>query len=812
MDKIRHKLDAGFARMGEFIYKYRWLTIIVVLLSLIPPILQLPHVTLDTSTESFLHENDPAIVDYNEFRDQFGRDELMILAFNPPEVFDFSFLDKLREIHNRLETEVPHIEEVTSLINARVTRGKKDELIVEDLLEKWPKNEIELQAIKNFVLDNPTYRNLLISENGKFTTIVIRTNNYSAVGAESDDDLALENFEEDFADETSTDLSTAPREFLTDAENSEAVAAVQEIIAGYKSADFPIYFSGSNVVADYIKRAMQNDMARFIRLTLIAIALFLLILFRRIVAVVWPLLIVILSLLATVGLMTLTGTPLKLPTTILPSFLLAVGIGYCVHILSLFFRRINAGEDKRSAIIFSLEHAGLPIVLTSLTTAGGLLSFASSGLAPISELGIFAPYGVMIALFLSLVLLPALLAITPFRPVKIPKRTSEKKYTGRLDKFIISFGSFATRRHWLVLSISALLIIVALVGIAQIDFAHKPLEWLPKNEATRIATQKIDTELRGSISMELVLDKREENGWYSYEDLQKLNEVGQFAESIEKPEVFFGRAFSLADILKEINKALHENSDEFHAIPQGRELIAQEFLLFENSGSDDLEDFTDSQFSKARMMLKSPFRDAKAYKPLFSSLKQKLTEEFGNDIDIKLTGIMVLLVTTLDEVMTSMVESYFYAFVIITFLMMLMIGSIRMGALSMIPNLMPILLTLGFMGWFGLTLDVFTLLIGSIALGLAVDDTIHFMHNFRRYYNESGDVSIAVQKTLEIAGRAMLFTTLILTAGFFIFMFASMGNLFNFGLLTGFTISMALLADFLLAPALMQIFYGTKKS
>ena len=151
----------------------------------------------------------------------------------------------------------------------------------------------------------------------------------------------------------------------------------------------------------------------------------------------------------------------------------------------------------------------------------------------------------------------------------------------------------------------------------------------------------------------------------------------------------------------------------------------------------------------------------------------------------------------------SMLKSYAYALVIITFLMIVLIGRIKIGLFSMIPNIFPIILMLGLMGWAGLPMDLFCMMVGSIAIGLAVDDTIHFMHNFRRYFEHFGDAKKAVHETLHTTGRAMLVTTCVLSIGFFTFMFSEMNNLFNFGLLTGFTLIMALLADYFIAPALM---------
>ena len=169
--------------------------------------------------------------------------------------------------------------------------------------------------------------------------------------------------------------------------------------------------------------------------------------------------------------------------------------------------------------------------------------------------------------------------------------------------------------------------------------------------------------------------------------------------------------------------------------------------------------------------------------------------------------MVAMLFKTVLNVIVSMAKSYITAFIVITILMILLIGRLWIGLLSMIPNLFPILVTLGIIGWFNIPMTLFTMLVGSIAIGLAVDDTIHFMHNFRRYHDENGeDTKRAIMDTLHTSGRAMLVTSVVLSAGFFIFMFASMNNLFDFGLLTGLTIIIALLADYFISPALLYTY------
>ena len=219
----------------------------------------------------------------------------------------------------------------------------------------------------------------------------------------------------------------------------------------------------------------------------------------------------------------------------------------------------------------------------------------------------------------------------------------------------------------------------------------------------------------------------------------------------------------------------------------------------------------DTRLGKARLTIIVPYDDAAVYVNFVAKIRQEAKRLFGERATITVTGTLNLFTQMIVAMMRSMVRSYLFAGVVITLMMMALIGSLRMGLLSMIPNLVPILLTMGLvMGFFGIPLDAFTLLIGSIGLGLAVDDTIHLFHNFRRYYGEGLSVEEAVRETMLTAGRAMLFTSLVLVIGFWLFMLATLNNVFFFGLLTGLALIFALLADFLLAPAMLVLVIRTR--
>jgi len=787
MSGYRQKIERGFEAFVHLIYRWRWVVLLLMLSVVAGFASQMPKLTTATSNESFLHSDDPILLAYNDFRDQFGRDELIIIAIQPPDVFDLKFLKRLKALHEDIEAKVPHVNEITSLINARNTRGDRDQLIVEDLLEKWPQNKDDLMVLKKRVLSNPLYLNRLISEDSGFTTIVIQTNSFSDEGNDLDVTAGF-----DDAEKPSKDSQKGRPVFLTEKENTAVVMSVSKIVSRYQADDFRLYLAGSPVVTTMVKISMQKDMKLFIILSVLAIGLCLFLMFRRVTGVVLPLLVVILTLISTLGVMALAGVPVTTVTMVLPSFILAVGVGASVHVLALFYRYLDKTGKKKDSIVHAMGHSGLAIVMTSLTTAAGLASFSTAEVASVANLGIFAGAGVMLALFYTIILIPVLLAIIP---IKAKTRPQDHRSL-----------FFSTGHPKAIAIASAVLILISLIAATRLNFSHDVLKWQPDKAPVRIATQKINDELKGSVTLEVILDTGRENGLYDPVILKKLDRLAEEIERIEQGDLFVGMASSVADILKEIHQALNENRPEFYSIPDNPKLIPQEFLLFENSGSDDLEDVIDSRFQIARFTIKVPWLDALKYAPFLKDVEARFRAAFGQDADITITGLMTLFCRALTAAVHSMGKSYAIAAGVITIMMILLIGNLRIGLISMLPNLAPIIVIMGIMGLFGFPLDMFTMLIGSIAIGMVVDDTVHFMHNFRRYYNETGDVTEAVRQTLHTAGRAMLVTSVVLSLGFFVLMFASMNNVFYFGMLTGITILLALLADFLLAPALMAIF------
>lgn len=798
---MRMRIEAWFRFVAETICNRAWLLLVITGLATGFLVYQLPGLRVDTSTESFFHKDDPVLEEYEAFKDQFGWDELIVLAIEPPEVFDKDFLERLKELHADLEDNVPHLADITSMVNARNTRGEEDKLIVEDLLENFPENASEMADLKKRVMANPLYINRIISSDGGMTTIILETD-LSAVTSNKID--ALSGFEESEAIEPSLEEKNISKNDIAEA----VVSAVEKIVNKYQSPDFRIHLAGAPVVLKKHKEAMIGDMGKFMLLAIATIALCLYLMFHRITGVLLPLLVVVLSLLSTLGMMGLFGVAFTVPNMILPSFLLAVGVGASVHILSLIYRHYEQNNNKREAIVYAMGHSGLAVVMTSLTTAVGVASFATTEMAPVAYLGIFGGAGVLFSLIYTIVLLPTLLFLLPLK-VRFVNKRGGPALQDRFGRFLDWVSDMSTGYPKTITAITVALLVVGLASAMQLRFSHDTLKWLHPSWPCRQATEKIDEVLGGTITLEVLVDTGRENGLYDPYILKSLDELAEEFDKFDDGLIKVAKASSIADILKEIHQALNENRPEFYTVPENGDLIPQEFLLFENSGSDDLEKVTDSAFRVGRFSVLVPWVDVFRYVPLVNKIEHDFQEKLGTKATISTTGILRLFIHTVTAASKSMAEGYVSAVILITIMMILMVGKIRLGLLAMIPNLSPVVLVIGLMHWLRLPLDTYTMMIGTIALGLSVDDTVHFMNGFRKYYDETGDVKVAINKTLHTSGRAMLVTSIVLTIGFLAFTCASMRNVVNFGWLTGLTIMLALVADFFSVPAILTLMNRT---
>jgi predicted RND superfamily exporter protein len=359
-----------------------------------------------------------------------------------------------------------------------------------------------------------------------------------------------------------------------------------------------------------------------------------------------------------------------------------------------------------------------------------------------------------------------------------------------------------------VLGLAVLVGVVAIVGVAQLRFSQDHLNWFPERDPIRRATDLVDSAFAGAMTAEVLVDGRREGGVYEPEFLERVSRAADHVETLRRGGIAVGKAISIVDIVEETHQALHDNNPGHRVIPRTRDAVAQELLLFESAGTEDILEFTDASYRQARISLRVTHADALAYGPFLERLESDLRSIFEGGVQIELTGLMTLLTEGLAAIVTSTVRSYAFALAAILPTMLILIGNRQRGLLSLIPNLLPVLLVLGVMGWTGIAIDASSLMVGGIILGLAVDDTIHFFHAYERAYRQSGDVRWAIERTLDTTGAAIVTTSLVLSAGFMSFGVAYMTNVWTLGFLLAFAAVAALLADLVLVPALLVLLAG----
>lgn len=793
---IVDRFEAAFTAWARGVVAHRWLALAAVLALTAAAVTALPRLHMDNSIEAFLHPEDPVVVALESFRDRYGRDDWIIVAVRTPDVFSAPSLERLRALHEDLEASLPYVDEITSLVNARDTRGEGDTLVVGELMEEWPESDAAREALRARALSNPLFEHSLIDRDATITTVLVRPLTWTTIGQGRSVNDALEGFE---GDQPGTADEPMP---LSAEENDELMRVLRDTLGRHQAEDFEIHHAGALPLTDTINRGVAKDLGTFFPLSIVMIMVFLGLLFRRVTGVVVPILVVMLSLVATLGVMVWLGLPGSVSAQILPVFLLTVGVCDSVHILTLVYQRLEAGDSRDDAIVWAIGHSGLAVLMTSLTTAAGMASFVTAELAAIAHLGTIAPIGVMLAFVYTLVMLPALLATLPLRA---RHANTGARAPGRLVAFLVGAGDFGTHRPWLVVSATLAVVAVSAVGIARVDVSHSPLNWFPSDEPIRRDFEIIDGELGGAISMEVLIDSGRADGLKDPELLRRIERAADWAEELRSGPIQAGKATSVVDVIKEIHRALNEDRPEMAVLPTDRDLIAQELLLFEQSGNDDLEEIVDPQYREARLTLRVPWVDALLYPAFMREIRAGMREILGPDVRIESTGVIAVLAEAISAVIVSMGRSYVFALLAITPMMMLLLGSVRLGIISMIPNIVPIITTLGLMGWLDIKLDSTTMVIGAMVIGISVDDTIHFMHKFQRYRESSGDTAASVRATLATTGVAMLVTSLVLTFGFLTLLAGSFSNVRAMGLLSGTACVVAFVCDVLLAPALMKL-------
>ena len=749
-------------RIVDAILGHRVLVLGVIALLSAGAAVMAPQVGFDSDIEIWFLEDDPNLVTYHEFLERFGADEIAVIGLFGGDVFTperLAALDRLTEA----VVEVPHAWRVRSLTNARVVRSRgPGHIAVERLVEELPTDAEGAAALRTEALSHDTIRGLLVSEDGRAAAVV------TELDPEGN---------KDFVDKVAF------------------VRALREAAAEHAPPGLTVRVTGSPILDEAFYTYTERDFRLLGPLAALVVVLAALLLFRRGAAVVVPLAVVALANLWLFGLMGLFGLKINIVSTSLMALVLAVGVADSVHVVSDYYQQLVEGKPRGQAIAHATASLLVPCLFTSATTCAGFLSLLTSTLQPVRGFGWLAAIGVSFAFLLSMTVIPCVLS---FLPAPDPRYLARQR-DGRISRLLGWLGRPGPRRARWTLAISAGLVLLGVGSLGRLDTDANPMNYFLPGDPVRADMMAVDAELGGSSSFEFYVETQD-GGLKDQVVLQRLADFRTRIESL--PAIT--RVLSVLDSLSETRRVLTEGESDAVPGPDDHPNLAAQLYLFLESDSD-FRDLIKGDYAATRMTARVQMSEANLLTARQPDIARWVEEDFQDDqLHIEGTGFIKLMSDMETYLFRSQVRSLAVAFSVIAVMMFLLLGSLRLGLFAMIPNFVPILLGLAFMAWVGVALDPATIMIGSMALGLVVDDTVHYLVRLRRNL-ELHDLPEAVARSMHQTGRPIIMTSLILAGGFGTMVFGSFTPNVAFGAVSAVVILLAVVADLLMLPAALLV-------
>lgn len=731
------------------------------------------NISLDVSNESYLDPSDLVRVNHHKYQKMFGSEVVAIIELNSKDggIFSREKLSYIDKLHSQLAS-IEGVISVDSLINGRVIHSFEDEILIEDLAEAFSAQMKvgDYLEIENYVRGNPSYLNSLVDSSGLVTTMNVKLRAYQ--------------------DDGNTPLS-----------DMDHAAIVKNILAVLNSSPqnlFDIRLSGSPIVTYRVSESVQQQLGLFTGLSLLIVIIVLAVLFKRVSGVLMPLLVIVYSIFMAFASMGVFSIPASAMTQVLPSLIVAFGICDAIHLLSIFFKLYDQNGSKLESLQLAIEKCGFPLVMTTLTTAGGLASFAFSEMPPVRGFGILGAIAIVIALVVTLVLIPTMIALFPL----VQRYDHLKEQEPILSRVALILTEFGISKPKLT-AISSLVVLGVLVSqLGKLEFSHDPIKWYERSHLIRYDVEKIDADLKGHLGINLIFDSGRDNGINDPEFMSRIDWIDGFVADFDYDEIRSGSTQSLLEMIREMNSVL--NSGDY-SIPKTEALIAQEILLIEMGSAEDLHLFTDSSKRYLRLIVRVPLTDLLKSYFYVEALASKINSKYGDLLAFEVTGTSVLVGKAFSSLLKVMSESYIYAFIIISLLILINTRSLRIGGCIIFANLLPIIFGLSILVWMDMPLNIFTMLVGSIMLGVVVDDSIHFIEHYLSILkDESLTIDDVLRETTASVGGSLIYTSLVLGLSFLVYTASDIKNILVFGVLCFLTCIVALISDLMLLPALLK--------
>lgn len=753
------------ARVSRFVVNRPYLALLIGLTTTGALWAGFPRIAANFTHTAFFFEDDPLLQRFNRFERQFGNDDAVtVVVKSPSGIFDKESSELIRSLTEEM-WKIPEVIQVESVANFSWVHAEGDEIVVEPLLpDIGPLDREILEERRTVALEHELLPDYLVSKDGTIGLVFGRIK---------------------------PGIDAPP--------NTETiVTATRELVDKYRTGDHEFHITGGPAVNFAFQEISKRDLGTLVPVVMLMVVVFLALSFRAVGGVLLPLVVIVTGVSAAFALAGWLQVEINSVTTILPQILIAIGVADSVHVLTSFYRAKRRGMDKKSAAIHALTKNFVPTLLTSISTAIGFFAFSSANLKPISGLGILAGIGTLYAWYITYFLMGPLMRLGP----SFVKPKSDGQDLDAPSAFGWKMTDLVHRYRYPIVGFYAVGCIAAVILATQIRINADPYKYFAVGYPLRDAQDFVLANLGGVPSFETMIDSGREDGIKDPEFLAKVEVLeADVVASVDG----INRSVSIVDILRQTHRSLNGGSDAFYTLAKDKDTIAQEKFLYEMSlpQGRDINNQVTIKNDALRISFISTISDSARWTRVARDIEDR-AQELG--LDAQVTGKSMLYQSMNGYVVESFITSLTIAIVLISTLLVVFFRSLRTGGIALLPNLIPLLIGGAALRLLGVDLDIGTVLVSSVCLGIAVDDTIHIMANFNRYQKEGRDVRESIAMIVTNTGPALITTTLVLVFGFGTLAFATFVPNVYFGVMTAVVLLTALITDLTFLPALMMLF------
>ncbi|EOV0107191.1 efflux RND transporter permease subunit [Vibrio parahaemolyticus] len=752
--------------LGKILTKYSLLVLLATIFLIIVATIGGKNLYFRGDYDIFFDGTNKQLLAFDEIQTTFAKTDNLAIVIAPEDgdIFTPQTLSLIQKITVDA-WQVPYSSRVDSIANYQHTEAFDDELLVEDLLySEYELTPERISKVKSIALSEPVLKSALVSEKGDVTVV---------------------------------NITVQLPEMDKTAEVEEVVSSINAMIDRYQRAYPDVTFHKAGIIAmnHAFMTAAQDDSSTLVPTMLVVILVFLTIMLRSILSVIATLIVIIGSVMATMGISGWAGMFLSTATVNVPTLIMTLAVADCVHVIATMRQSMKNGFTKVQSIERSIALNFVPILITSVTTAIGFLMMNMSDSPVLRDFGNLSALGVMVACFLSVTLLPALLKLLPIH-VKMETSQDQKHVMDRLGDFVVS-----QRRALLPLSVAVIVVCASLIPLNKVN--DESVEYFGQRNEFRQAADFMEERISGMTNISIAIKTNESQG-IAAPDF--LNTIGEFSSWLrDQPET--DHVATLADVYKRLNKNMHGDDEAYYSLPQARELAAQYLLLYEMSLPYGLD--LNNQINVDKSSIKMVLTVANLGSVELVDLENRIYQWFAEhapQYQVVASSPSLMFPHIGETNMASMLSTLPITLVLISALLIFALRSVRLGLISLMPNIAPAVIGFGLWALISGEINLGLSVVVTLTLGIVVDDAVHFLSKYQRARREGQTAEQAVRYAFHTVGRALWITTVVLVAGFSVLAMSSFRLNADMGQLSAIVIFIALVVDFLFLPTLLMLF------